>query len=86
MHKAMFESPEESFGDRSGHLALGVGLEITSSRPRAPGSASSAHQVRFESGLRSGVHKTPTLFINGRRYDGPVDAESILDALPDSAR
>jgi protein-disulfide isomerase len=38
-------------------------------------------QKDFESGLRSGVNGTPTLFINGRRYDGAPDAEGLLGAL-----
>jgi len=32
-------------------------------------------------GVRSGVNGTPSLFINGRRYDGPRDVESLIDAL-----
>jgi protein-disulfide isomerase len=43
-------------------------------------------QEDFESGLRSGVNGTPTLFINGRRYDGAPDAESLLAALRAAGR
>jgi protein-disulfide isomerase len=32
-------------------------------------------------GLRNGIEQTPTLFINGRRYQGPVDHASLLDVL-----
>jgi len=32
----------------------------------------------FKSGIRSGVNGTPTFFINGRRYDGPPDAETLI--------
>lgn len=35
----------------------------------------------FRSGLRSGVNGTPSLFINGSRYDGPVDVESLTAVL-----
>ncbi|WNH52759.1 DsbA family protein [Stenotrophomonas oahuensis] len=35
----------------------------------------------FMGGVRSGVNGTPSLFINGRRYDGPRDVESLIDAL-----
>jgi len=40
-------------------------------------------QVRqsFLSGVRSGVNGTPTLFIDGIRYDGPRDEESLVTAL-----
>ena len=35
----------------------------------------------FSSGVRSGVNGTPTFFINGIRYDGPVDVVSMTEAL-----
>ena len=35
----------------------------------------------FLSGVRSGVNGTPTLFINGMRYDGPRDLDSLLAAI-----
>ena len=34
-----------------------------------------------QSGIRSGVNGTPTFFINGARYDGPPDYNSLLAAL-----
>jgi protein-disulfide isomerase len=34
-----------------------------------------------QSGIRSGVNGTPTFFINGTRYDGSPDYESLLAAL-----
>jgi len=36
-------------------------------------------------GLRNGVDATPTLFINGRRYQGDLDRESLLDVLDEEA-
>ncbi len=35
----------------------------------------------IESARASGVHYTPTFFINGRRYDGPWDESSFADAM-----
>lgn len=35
----------------------------------------------FMSGVRSGVNGTPTFFINGQRYDGSWDEESLTEAL-----
>jgi protein-disulfide isomerase len=34
-----------------------------------------------QSGIRSGVNGTPTFFINGTRYDGTPDYDSLLAAL-----
>ena len=38
----------------------------------------------FMSGVRSGVNGTPTFYINGVRYDGPVDVASMVVALEDA--
>jgi protein-disulfide isomerase len=38
-------------------------------------------QEDFHSGVRSGVNGTPTFFINGIRYDGSRDVESMITAL-----
>ena len=34
-----------------------------------------------QSGIRSGVNGTPTFYINGLRYDGPPDFDSMLETL-----
>ena len=42
-----------------------------------------ADRVRedFLSGVRGGVKGTPTFFINGARYQGPLDLRSLLSAM-----
>jgi protein-disulfide isomerase len=35
----------------------------------------------FVSGVRSGVNGTPSIFINGMRYDGPRDLDSLLAVI-----
>lgn len=40
----------------------------------------------FRSGVRSGVNGTPTFFINGLRYDGPRDLNSMVAALSNRAQ
>jgi protein-disulfide isomerase len=39
----------------------------------------------FMGGVRSGVAGTPTFFINGERYDGDLDEDSLLNALQAAA-
>jgi protein-disulfide isomerase len=81
MHEALFKNQQKLGEIDFSHLALKLGLEIykfettrTAERHR--------QRVRtdYESGLRSGVKKTPTLFINGRKYEGAVDAGAIVAA------
>jgi protein-disulfide isomerase len=31
--------------------------------------------------VRSGVNGTPCLFLNGERYDGPRDANSLIELM-----
>jgi protein-disulfide isomerase len=38
-------------------------------------------EADFNSGVRSGVRGTPTLFIDGRPYSGPVTVDALLAAL-----
>jgi len=35
----------------------------------------------FESGIRSGVNRTPTFFINGKKYDGDWNEGQLLQYL-----
>jgi protein-disulfide isomerase len=35
----------------------------------------------FESGIRSGVNRTPTFFINGKKYEGSWDENELLQYL-----
>src|SRR6266540_583437 len=75
MHQALFRHQKE-LGDLDlSHLALTLGLEIYSFESSR---SLDRHRQRisedYQSGVRSGVHKTPTLFINGRRFDGTIEA------------
>ena len=42
-------------------------------------------EADFNSGVRSGVRGTPTLFLNGKRYHGTVSVGDLLAALEKSA-
>lgn len=81
MHEALFRRQKELADVDLSHLALTLGLEIykfETSRTRE------IHHRRikadFDGGVRSGVQKTPTLFINGAKYDGSITADSIIAA------
>jgi protein-disulfide isomerase len=79
MHKALFRHQKELVEIDFSHLALTLGLEIYKFEISRTLEQHHRHiQTDFEGGVRSGVKKTPTLFVNGLRYDGPIDAKSII--------
>lgn len=41
-------------------------------------------EADFESGIVSGVNGTPTFFINGKRFNGGVDDNALLDAIQEA--
>jgi protein-disulfide isomerase len=81
MHQALFQHQRELAEIDLSHLALTMGLEIYKFEGSRSGEAHRRRiQADYESGVHSGVKRTPTLFINGRRYDGPIAAKAIEDA------
>ncbi|MGC4033763.1 MAG: DsbA family protein [Tepidisphaeraceae bacterium] len=64
------------------HYALKIGLEVYKFEGAL---ASAAHlrkvQADYDGGQRSGVRGTPTLFINGSRYTGPVEEAALATAI-----
>lgn len=87
MHRALFGRQKELAEVDYAHLALTLGLELYSFENSQN---VEKHRKRvaadYESGLRSGVHKTPTLFINGRQYDGRMEARAIVAAAKATVR
>ena len=82
MHDAIFEH-QRALGDQDlvrYATAIGVEASVIAS---ALADHRFAARVRedFMSGVRSGVNGTPTFFINGQRYDGAYDLESMTEAM-----
>jgi protein-disulfide isomerase len=82
MHDLMFEHQRHlddaslaEYAARAGVDAEGVLEDLRTGKYAAQVRAS------FMGGVRSGVNGTPTLFIDGIRYDGPRDAETLVEAL-----
>jgi protein-disulfide isomerase len=85
MHDLLFEN-QNALGDENlGEYALALGLDA---RRLIKEISTGAHAERvrddFRSGARGGVNGTPTFFINGARYEGPLDAGALVAALLDS--
>jgi NhaA family Na+:H+ antiporter len=82
MHHQLFTHQNElGFNDLLRH-ARAIGLDTDRFR-RELEEHTYADRVRedFMSGVRSGVNGTPTFYINGARYDGAWDFESLLEAI-----
>jgi len=82
MHHRLFTHQNElGFDDLLRH-ASAIGLDTDIFR-RELEEHTYADRVRedFMSGVRSGVNGTPTFYINGTRYDGAWDFESLLEAI-----
>ena len=69
------------------NLSALLGLSVTRLRDALSGGACAAKVRRdFTMGLHSGVRGTPTFFVNGELYDGPVTADALSAALDRPAR
>lgn len=82
MHDLLFEHQRDLRDAALARLASQTGADAAVVLSEL---ASGRHQPRvredFMSGVKSGVNGTPTFFINGRRYDGSWDEESLVRAL-----
>lgn len=81
MHDALFETHDLSRENIS-HLAAKIGLDMDQFEQEMNDNVYAERVFEdFESGIRSGVNGTPTFFVNGRRYDGAWDLESLLERV-----
>lgn len=79
MHDVLFENQDALEDDDLATYAERLGFDVDR---LAAEIETGAHVGRvredFQSGIRSGVNGTPTFFINGRRYDGVPDPETLI--------
>jgi diadenylate cyclase len=87
MHDLLYENQDDLGDEALRRYATRLGLdparfeEDLEERAHAP----RVREDRF-GGERSGVEGTPTFFVNGVRYEGPRDLETLLEAIEDAAR
>jgi len=77
MHDLLFEHQDEL----ADVMKYAIKLELELYRFEADLSSERfADKIRFdhEGGVRNGVRKTPTFFINGKLYNGPLEYEALL--------
>jgi protein-disulfide isomerase len=86
MHDILFENQRALGPQALLRYAEAVGLEVKQFLKEMNAETYSARiKHDFQTGLMSGVNGTPTLFINGERYDGARDAETLLEVLREIA-
>jgi NhaA family Na+:H+ antiporter len=80
-HVLLMTRSDELTEDDLAAAAELLGIPLEDHNSDAADKASQHVQADIDSARASGVFLTPTFFINGRRYDGPWDESSFLDAL-----
>jgi protein-disulfide isomerase len=82
MHDALFTHQDALDLNHLILYARAIGLDTETFRHELTTHVHAA-RVRedFMSGVRSGVNGTPTFFINGLRYDGPRDFETMFTVI-----
>lgn len=80
-HDLLFEHPQALDEDGLAAAARRLGMEEALFRQALQGRFDARIEADFEGGIRSGVNGTPSLFVNGLRYDGPRDLSGLLAAL-----
>ena len=84
MHDIIFENQETLDPDNILAFAQAIGLDLDRFRQDIQ-QKELAEKVEkdFESGVRSGVNKTPTFFVNGIKYDGDWEENEFFKYLRD---
>jgi protein-disulfide isomerase len=86
MHRTLFTHQSELGTSSLLRYAGWLGLDIDQfSRALTTHAFKDRVHQDFMSGVRSGVNGTPTFFINGVRYDGPVDVSSLIGSIGTAA-
>ncbi len=82
MHDMLYENQFDLSDESILVYAEKVGLDTDRFVADINGGALNARiKHDFQTGVMSGVNGTPSLFINGERYDGPRDVRSLVEAL-----
>ena len=82
MHDLLFEQQASLKPDIIPRWAEKIGLNVNKfGKDIKQGVVEKRIKEDRQSGIRSGVNGTPTFYINGIRYDGPADYNSLLAAL-----
>ena len=86
MHDLLFAHPDRTSDEELAALAGELGLDVARFEDDLrSGRLAAAVAEDRRAGEAAGVSGTPAFLIDGRRYEGFYDAESLADALEDAA-
>jgi len=82
MHDLLYENQQQLSQSSFAQLAKALKLDPAELQ-QALAAKTFADRVSedFSGGVRSGVNGTPTFYINGQRYDDPMDLDSMVAAI-----
>jgi len=80
-HDMLYENQEALADQDLTRYAHALGLPATAFGEAVSGHYDAKIESDFSGGVRSGVNGTPCLFINGQRYDGPRDYDTLVGLL-----
>ncbi|MGF6771858.1 protein-disulfide isomerase [Paraburkholderia sp. GAS199] len=80
-HDTLFEHQFELDDESLVRYATGLDVPVRDVSLAFEGKYDDIIREDFNGGVKSGVSGTPTLFVNGRRYEGPPEAHTISAAL-----
>ena len=81
MHDMLYENQEKLKPQDLAGYAMALKLDERFVKDVNAGTFTARIKHDFQTGLMSGVNGTPSLFINGERYDGERDVASLLEVL-----
>ncbi len=82
MHDMLFKHQEHLELEALHRYAEEIGLDMARfDQEMQVGRYESKVKADFRKGIRDGANGTPTIFINGLRYDGPRESDAVLEAI-----
>lgn len=81
MHDLLFENQSALEQEDLTRYARALDVPDALTKRAFAGDFATRVEADFRGGMHSGVNGTPTLFLNGTRYDGEPDAASLLSAM-----
>ncbi|HVJ38888.1 MAG TPA: DsbA family protein [Stenotrophomonas sp.] len=84
-HDMLYEHQDALSDQDLAGYARELGLPNTALGQAVSGHYDAKIENDFSGGVRSGVNGTPCLFIDGERYDGPRDYDSLVAVLSERA-